>query len=213
MGKTSYDFLSSVYNLPSNCTINQYGTLDSNSEDGIMHETLVDMENDFKKSNPIDLDQSIEHMKWKRSGALKFDEIKIKEKIVFNPHTNEIIGFEDGVFNIDVITTELAAILSNNTAPSLKGEKNRQKPTVAKYILVFMFIPWDHDSNPMKIVVARFSVGSSTSEELCNKIRFVIRALSFREFIVNQVTCDGATENVSVMRQLAISKHLMLSLI
>ena len=32
---------------------------------------------------------------WKRSGVLKFDEMKVKEKIVFNPHTHEIIGFED----------------------------------------------------------------------------------------------------------------------
>ena len=55
MGKTAYDFLSSVYNLPSNCTINQYGTLDSNSEDGIMHQTLIDMEIDFK--NPTQLIQ------------------------------------------------------------------------------------------------------------------------------------------------------------
>ena len=44
-------------------------------------------------------------MKWKRPGVLKFDEMKIKEKIVFNPHTNESIGFEDGVCNTDVITT------------------------------------------------------------------------------------------------------------
>ena len=32
MGKTAYNFLSSIYNLPSNSTINQYGTLDSNVE-------------------------------------------------------------------------------------------------------------------------------------------------------------------------------------
>ena len=39
-------------------------------------------------------------MKWKRSGVLKFDEMKIKEKIVFNPRTNKIIGFEDGVVTL-----------------------------------------------------------------------------------------------------------------
>ena len=107
-----------------------------------------------------------------------------------------------------MITTELATILSNNTAPSLKGYKNRQTPTVAKYILVFMFILWDRGSNLMKRVVARFSVGSSTGEELCNKIRFVIRALSSREFIVNQVTFYGATENVSTIKQLANKREL-----
>ena len=69
MGNRTYDFLSSVYNLPSNSTLNQYDTLDSSAEDGIMHQTLADMQHDFCK-NHEDPNQSLELSKWLRSGEI-----------------------------------------------------------------------------------------------------------------------------------------------
>ncbi len=38
-----YNFLSIVYNLQSNSTLNQYDTLDTNAIDGMLHQTLADM--------------------------------------------------------------------------------------------------------------------------------------------------------------------------
>ena len=114
MGNTTYDFLSGVYNLPSNSTLNQYNTLDSSAADGIMHQTLADMQHDFHKNHGVSK-RSFELSKWKRSGVLKFDEMKIKEKIVSNPRTNEIIGFEEGAFNTDIVKTELANIINNGS--------------------------------------------------------------------------------------------------
>ncbi len=46
-----YNFLSIVYNLQSNSTLNQYDTLDTNAIDGMLHQTLADMEHDFDKTN------------------------------------------------------------------------------------------------------------------------------------------------------------------
>ena len=58
MGNTSYTFLSSVYNLPSSSTLNQYATLNSNAQDGILHQTLSDMEHNFEMNHgPYDTQQ------------------------------------------------------------------------------------------------------------------------------------------------------------
>ena len=158
LGKTAYRFLSSIFNLFSNSTINQYDTLDSNAEDGIMFQTIADMEHDFDKLFPSPLGQSLDCYKWKWSGVLKFDEMKIKEKIVFNMHTNEIIGFEGSVCNTGVIATELESMLSYyswSVEPSKNDiqDTSRKRPCIAKHILVFMFILWDKESSPMKRVV------------------------------------------------------------
>ena len=55
----------------------------------------------------------------------------------------------------------------------------------------------------MKRFVARYSVDKSTGEDLCNKVRNIIRALSSRGFIVKQVASDGATEHISAKKQIA----------
>ena len=214
MGYSSYSFLSSVFNLPSNSTLNNYDNQDSISEDGILHQTLIDMQHDFKKQHPTP-SESQDQDKWLRCGVLKFDEMKIKEKIVFNFHTNEIIGFEGDAWNTDVIKTELADILDENdnnedaldrTCDREDIFDSREKPKLAKHILVFMFILWERNANPMKRVVTGYSVGKSTGEDLMVKIKYVMNGLASRGFIVNQIASDGATENVSAMKQLATIK-------
>ena len=110
-----------------------------------------------------------------------------------------------------MITTELESVLSNHSSDGTPSnndndDASRKNPSVANHILVFMCILWDRENNPMKRVVAQYSIGKSSDEELCNKFRFVIRALASRGFIVSQVTCDGATENVSAMKQITTFK-------
>ena len=122
--------------------------------------------------------------------------MKIKEKIVYNPHTHEIIGFEEGGLNPDVLLKEFQSI-GNIT------EEHKDKPSIANHILLFMFRRWDSKGNAFKRSVARYSVRNSNGESLKRKIRDIIDALSIRGFIVNQIASDGATENVSCMKQLA----------
>jgi hypothetical protein len=213
MGNSSYDFLANVFTLPCARSLNNYDTLDSNAEDGIMHQTLDDMENDFIQDNIEDEGSTCDW--WRRKGVLKFDEMKIKEKICYNPHTHEIIGFEEGAVESDVIKKEIDSLLASmvvDTAskdeakgkkPTVKEDEERKIPSTAKHILVFMFILWDRRGSPMKRVIARYSVGSSNGEDLYTKINVVIRGIAARGFIVNQIASDGATENVSAMKQLA----------
>lgn len=86
-----YNFLSIVYNLQSNSTLNQYDTLDTNAIDGMLHQTLADMEHDFDKTNKFTEKYRL-YIMWKRSGVSKFDEMKAKEKIVFNHiHMNSLV--------------------------------------------------------------------------------------------------------------------------
>ena len=55
----------------------------------------------------------------------------------------------------------------------------------------------------MKRIVARYSVCKSSWEDLSKKVLNIIRGLAPRGFIVIQMVSDGATYNVSAMKQLA----------
>ena len=103
MNVGAYDFMANVFNLPPQRTLSNYNTIDGQSTEGILHQTLRQMENE--------LDQRIggmgtidpKHEEWLRTGLLKFDEVKVKEKLCFNQYTMELIGFVGGAINDDVI--------------------------------------------------------------------------------------------------------------
>ena len=74
--------------------------LDRQAKDGILHETIYQIENEFEnRLVRLKSDISEKHEDWLRCGILKCDEMKIKEKICFDPHTMEIIGFVGGAVN------------------------------------------------------------------------------------------------------------------
>ena len=88
----SYKFMADIFNLPSNCTLSNYDTLDGSAKDRLLYDTIREMEIEFEKrkwkidcSNPM-------HGEWLGSGVLKFDKMKVKEKLFFNPHTMELVG-------------------------------------------------------------------------------------------------------------------------
>ena len=73
IGNATYGFLSDVFTLPSVRTLNDYSTLDGNCRDGILHETLADMEHSFnimledrKKDGATE-----EELMWARKGNFK----------------------------------------------------------------------------------------------------------------------------------------------
>ena len=196
-GNAAYSFISEVFTLPAIRTLNEYDTLDGNAEDVFLHEMVKDVEETFN-SWEIEGEEKI-HL-WRRTGILKFDEMSIKEKIVYNRHTNEIIGFVEGGLDEDVLQSEFDALATSGEDENNDGDT---LPSIAKHILVFILRLWDSKGNSLKICVARYSVSSSNGEDLKRKISEVIWALPARGFIVNQVASDGATENVSAMNQLA----------
>ena len=65
-----------------------------------------------------------------------------------------------------------------------------------------MFIGWEKDGSPMKIVVARYYACKSGWEDLSKKVLNIIRGLAPRGFIVIKMASDGAIYNVSAMKQL-----------
>ena len=59
----------------------------------------------------------------------------------------------------------------------------------------------------IKRAVARYAVGAKLiGQELSKKIEVIIGSLYMQGFIVNQVTSDGASENVSALKLLATHK-------
>jgi len=77
----TYKFIAEVFNLPSNRTLSNYDILDGQSKDGLLHDTIQQMEIEFEERkqrinclNPM-------HGEWLGSGVLKFDEMKVKEKL------------------------------------------------------------------------------------------------------------------------------------
>lgn len=164
-GNAAYSFLADVYTLPSIRTIDSYSTLDSNSEDGVLYETLNDCErllNIILASRP---NATKNEKEWARMVILKFDEMKVKKKICYNFHTHEIVGFEEGALNIDVLKKEFNALHQNVD----EDEDSQKIPPVAKHILLFMMRRWDKVGDPMKRSIARFSVDSSNREDIKRK--------------------------------------------
>ena len=103
---------------------------------------------------------------------------------------------------LDVVASELSSMINGEETEGEESYKIRSKPTVAKHILLLMLIRWDREGTPMKNVVARYSVEKSSGENLLITIRNIIRALASYGFIVNQIACDGATENVLAIKQI-----------
>ena len=77
---------------------------------------------------------------------------------------------------LDVVASELSSMINGEETEGEESYKIRSKPTVAKHILLLMFIRWDREGTPMKNVVARYSVEKSSGENLLITIRNVIRA-------------------------------------
>ena len=79
--------------------MNLFDSYDSNLEDGILHATCVQMAKEMKdKMDSLGITCPKER-EWAMKGILKWDEMIIKEKIVYDIHTHEIIGFEEGGYD------------------------------------------------------------------------------------------------------------------
>ena len=118
--------------------------------------------------------------------CLIFDEVKIKEDLVFNKHTGELIGFTNiGELNECLFKFEQAC----------RGEI--EQPQLATHMLVFMVSGLLSD---LQFPYVQFPTDSITADQLYSLVWECVRHLEAIEFKVLAITCDGASPNRKFFR-------------
>ena len=119
-----------------------------------------------------------------------WDEMKIKEGLVFNKHSCQLIGFVD-CGDINHIFDEL----EHKSLSSNKQQMNKQK--MATHMLVFMVRGiFSYLSFPY----AQFPTNGVSSGELCSLVWEAVYNLEISGFKVVAFTCDGASCNRKFFR-------------
>ena len=81
--------------------------------------------------------------------SLKFDACHISDRVSFNFHTGEMVGFREDAFDIDILASELKLIESVNNA-----DKNDLSDYRTKQYLLFMISCWENNEQCTKRVMA-----------------------------------------------------------
>jgi len=174
---SSYDALSRVLVLPTDRTLRDYTHFVKGGM-GIQ----VDVTKQLRSETNVD-----ELEDWQKYVAIVFDEVKIKEGIVYNKHDCRIVGFIDlGVINNTLLTFENS--LSDNSI---------QPMPVASHMLTFMvrglFIR-------LRFPYAYYPTGGITADLLFPIAWEVVRNLECAGFKVISITGDGASQNRKFFR-------------
>ena len=200
LNRGTYDFVSSVFNLPSSRLIANYDSVDGSAKDGVQNGVVRILSKRLTEAmdKANENGQSAKKIEWMRMGSLSFDSMSIKNKVKYDPHSNELVGFAEGALKEDVLLSELNALYASSP------KKKDLRPDLSQQFLVFIFTSWDVDSVELKSVVARYSTASGIKAEfIVSRIREIICALYIRGFIVTNICGDGVTENRSTFKQLA----------
>ena len=179
----AYKFMVNVFNLPSDRILSNYDTLDRQANEGILHQMLRQMESKVEQRFARAEIMNQHNDEWLRSGILKFDERKRKEKLRFNAHTTELVGFVGGAIDTDVVLHEFTRLQKLHQDAEIDEEcidvseaRNDNLPDTAEHLLLFIFSSWDKKQQVMKRTVARYTVGAkSTGHKLKLKIEKVAR--------------------------------------
>ena len=114
--------------------------------------------------------------------GLIFDEVKVKENLVFNKHSGELIGFLDiGEVNNQLVQFEEAC-----------KDVAKRKPLLATHMIVFMVTGL---LSHLTFAYAQFPSLSVTSDQLYSLVWACVRRLEMAGFKVISLTCDGAGSN------------------
>ena len=141
------------------------------------------LEDNIKKARGDGLDNG--KIGWIRMGSLSFDSMSIKNKVKFDPHSNELVGFAEGALKEDVLLRELVALDATTAV------KKQLRPELSQQFMVFIFTSWDVENTEIKSVVARYSTGSGIKAEiLVPKVREIITALYVYGLVVNNICGD-----------------------
>ena len=167
---------SKVLRLPSGRTLNDYRNFNYPSS-GWQMSHIEAMSNHFK---------TLKLRKKDRLGALLFDEVKIKEGLVFDPSTWELVGFTDLGDNCDLTDSKLSI------SSEEKSKKTSPKEKLATHILQFFYKSiFGSFSYPCAYFLTR-----GINAMKLNRIFWQgVSMLHGFEFEVLLVCCDGAPEN------------------
>ena len=157
--------------LPSERTLRDYSNY-FKSKTGYQVEVNRELQ---KESKVLTLPDSKKHV------ALIIDEMKVKENLVYDKHSGEIVGFT----SLGDINDELEAIAG-------RCENPQQRPDVAKHVLVIMvrgiLFKLDYP-------LAHFATTSLTGEHLFPIVWDGIKIIESLGLKVLCITADGASPN------------------
>ena len=174
LSSSCYDALRStgVLKLPSERTLRDYTHI-VKSKPGLQQDVDEQLVKEAK------LEEIPDHQKYV---ALIFDEVKIKEDLVYNKHSGELIGFVD----ISDVHEHLTALEQSclETADS--------SPKLATHMLVFMIRGL---FSSLEFPYAQFPVASASGEVIFPIVWHCIEHLEMIGFKVLAVVCDGASPN------------------
>ena len=178
MSSSAYSALrtSGVLTLPSQRTLRDY-THFIKPEVGFSDEVDIQLLNEARLESGRNGERYV---------CLIFDEVKLKEDLVYDKHSGEMIGF----INVGDVNNCLAAFQRESVSDS-------QKPQLATHMLVFMVC--GIVSN-LKFAYAQFPCSSLTADQLYSLVWGCIRRLEGIGFKVLATTCDGASCNRKFMK-------------
>ena len=157
--------------LPSERTLRDYTNYFTNKP-GFMDEVDEQLMSEISPNLPAS----------RRFIALLMDEMKVKEGLVYNKYSGEIIGFT----NLGDINDQLLQI-----------EQGGEQPTVAKHVLVLMV---RGIMFKLEFPLAHFGTRDAAGDILFPIVWEAIRRLEARELKVLCITADGASPNRKLFR-------------
>ena len=173
---------SDVLTLPSSRTLRDYRHF-APSSTGFSCETDIQLLKLFQQQ------QQLQEKLEKPRDLAKYvtvilDEMYIKEGLVFNKHSGEMIGFSD--------LGEINELLAKYERAYKPGEGEICHRPIAKCVVTFMIRGL---FTSMKFVYSQFAAVSTKGAELFVLLWKVIERLTLLGFEVVAVTCDGASNN------------------
>ena len=149
LGVGNYNCTVSVFTLPSSIQLSRHDILDSNAQDRIIFQTLEQTKHEFdNRPERSNRNTNLNYRKWKRMDIVKFDEIKPRGKMYYNPYTRDTVRFDNATHDTDTLMKEMNTLDSNIKKSEVedkindnenKIEKERIIPNITQHVLLFMF--------------------------------------------------------------------------
>ena len=205
LGKRNWATLAKTFHLPSQSTLDKHRSVGANETDGFLHE-IVSGEKETLKREIAANEWDAEFEEWRRHGCLSYDSAKCRDKVIYNFHTGELMGFAHDAFDRNIIEEEWKHAVAKASA-AVKDKKQSAKkaltPKLAKHFLLFYFTSWEAKAEKTQMCVARYGMDTISGTWLATEIRKIVATLDVYGFIVDSITADGASENRSCNNQLA----------